>query len=196
MIAPPPEVRPGDPVLPAWRRMVAFSRSLRPFAGSNTLITSLPNGYLVSFPPADFSWAHPFAVNFQSGKIKVSTGLIDQMEPTIGGLPISGISSSGTPLKAGAPLLTLENNYDSERRSWIIARCECLESGDIMSAEILQIKNYPTPSPNVLQADVALAMIKNLSVGGPTIFQIVYHNLSHQWLQPSGAAGRHFFSAA
>jgi hypothetical protein len=196
MIPLPPKVAPGDPfTAKLWNQLRDAVAALRPQSGANTRITQGPNGFSVSFVPAGLNWDHPFRV-LQSGKsITVSPGLVNGIEPTIGGVPISGVSAQGKMLVGGAPKLTLGSDYDAESRSWIVLEVEIGGNGTtILEAKILQTATFPT----TLETSMArhpLAVIKNTS-GTPVIHQITYHNLAYQFLKPSNGTGVHFFWAA
>jgi hypothetical protein len=194
MIALPPKVQPGDPfTAKLWNQMRDAVAALRPQAGANTRILQNPNNFVISFDPSTLDWSHPFRIS-QTGKtFTVQLGLINQVEPTIQGLPISGIDKNGKSVVGGAPKLTIASDYDSEGRNWVVLKVTTDELGKIKEATIIQTSTWPQPL-DPYTGYHPIAMFKK-SAGNAVLFQQTYHNLAHQWIKPSTGLGRHFFWA-
>jgi len=194
MIQLPPTVHPGDRFTPAlWNKMVAAIRALTPQAGQGARISRMPGGFTVSFDAPPLSWDHPFRCMMTGNAVTVSVGLVNGVEPTIGGVPVSGVDAKGNPVSGGVPKLTIGSEHDSEGRNWIVVRVTTDASGKILKAEIATTTTWPQDlGPLVSQHP--LAVVKTIS-GSQTIWQQTFHNLGHQWLKPSVGTGRHFYWA-
>jgi len=194
MIVLPPKVSPGD-VFTAklWNQLRDCVAGLRPQAGSNTRITHTPQGFLISFDPAFFSWKHPFRCSLDQKLLTIDVGYINQIEPTIGGVPMSGVDATGNSVPGGIPKLSFSGQYDSENRNWIALKTTIKSDGSIIKSEILSINDWP-PVLDPFIAWHPLALIKK-EKGTPQLYQLTYHNLGHQWIKPTTGLGRHFFWA-
>lgn len=193
MIALPPKVRPGDPFTPRlFNQLLDCVRSLTPQPGANTRITRMPGAFQVNFDPPGVNWDHPFRCSLTGNKLSVSIGLVNQVEPTIGGVRISGLDAKGNAIAGGPPVITLGNEVDSEGRNWVALKVITDGSGH-MTAEILTTTTWPQAATPFVGWH-PLAVVKTIS-GTPTLWQQTYHNLGHAWLKPSVGIGRHFFWA-
>lgn len=196
MIPLPPKVSPGDPfTAKLWNQLRDCVAALRPQSGANTRITQNPGGFIVNFDPVSGNWSHPFRVLQQGKSITVEPGFVNGLEPTIGGIPISGIDSKGKPVTGGPPKLSLTTDSDSEKRSWIVLDLGIGSNGTtITSAQIVQTAEFPTTLGSG-KARQPIAVFKTVN-GTPKLYQIVFHNLGYQFLKPSNGTGVHFFWAS
>ena len=55
-------VKKGEPVLPAWNRLLEWTKQFRLFAGRGIRFTRTPNGTFVIADQNTLSWDHPFRV--------------------------------------------------------------------------------------------------------------------------------------
>jgi hypothetical protein len=193
---PPPDVSPGDPILPAWKRLTAYVRSLVPLPGANTRITAVPGGYRIDYDPGDQTLDYPFRCQLQGTGVTITTGLIDSFVPTIAGVPISGVDASGNPIPGGVPVLTVDADlHDDEGRSWIAALCKFdAKTSAVSSAEIVQLDSWPQDL-GATAAYCALAVLK-LVQGQLTVVPYRYHNVAHYYITPAQGLARHFFVPA
>ena len=145
MIPLPPKVAPGDPFTAKfWNQLRDCVAALRPQSGANTRITQNPNGFSISFVPAGLNWSHPFRVNKQGSDYTVELGLINQMEPTISNVPISGIDAkTGKPVAGGAPKLSIGTDFDTEGRIWVVLKIVIDATGLITAATISTTNVWP-----------------------------------------------------
>ena len=195
MIPLPSKVAPGDPfTAKLWNQLRDCVAALRPQSGSNSRITQNPGGFIVSFDAPIPNWDHPFRLILTGKSFTIKAGMVNQMEPTISGVPISGIDSKGKPVLGGAPKLQVPNDFDGESRNWIVLKVTIRADGSIEKAEILSTTSWP-PVLEPLVAWHPIALFKKIS-GTATPYQLTYHNLGHQWIKPSSGQGRHFFWAA
>jgi len=195
MIPLPPKVSPGDPfTAKLWNQLRDCVASLRPKSGANTRITQNPGGFIVNFDPPALNWNHPFRILISGNSFSVNVGTVNQVEPTIGGIPISGTDSKGKPIVGGVPKLSVPSDFDSESRAWVALKIVIRPDGSITSAQIVTTSTWPQVS-DPYTGWHPIAMFKKIS-GTATPYQQTYHNLGHQWMKPSSGLGRHFFWAS
>lgn len=195
MIPLPPKVAPGDPfTAKLWNQLRDCVAALRPQSGSNSRITQNPGGFIVSFDAPAPNWDHPFRLIVSGKSFTVKTGLVNQIEPTIGGVPISGIDAKGKPISGGVPSLPIPTDFDSESRNWIVLKVKTKVDGSVVSAEIFSTALWPLPLDPMIGWH-PIGLFKKIS-GNAAPFQQTFHNLGHQWLKPASGIGRHFFWAA
>jgi hypothetical protein len=195
MIPLPSKVAPGDPfTAKLWNQLRECVAALRPQSGANTRILQTPNGFSVSFLPDGMNLKHPFRVLRTGKEFTVELGLVNQVEPTMNNVPISGIDAkTGKPVAGGAPKYSIGTDYDAEGRIWVVLKVVIKPSGIISSATISTTNVWPQPL-DPLTAWHPIALFKKQS-GDPVLYQQTFHNLGHQWLKPSSGLGRHFFWA-
>lgn len=192
----PPKVSPGDPfTAKLWNQLRDCVAALRPQSGANTRITQTPNGFSVSFVPLGLNWSHPFRVVKFGKECTVDLGLVNQVEPKINNVPISGFDAkTGKPVAGGVPKLTIGTDFDAEGRIWVVLKVVIDASGLITFATISTTNVWPKPV-DPFTAWHPIALFK-MQAGDARLYQQTYHNLGHQWLKPLSGVGRHFFWAS
>ena len=202
-------VHKGQPITAAlWNRLVAAVRAGRVLSGDGVRLRSTPQGTIISAAPGGSPWVHPFMVTLSGSGATVRYGQINAVEPTIGGVPISGTSEEPAPV-----LRFREPKLDVQGRGYIALEVVCDEKWWLKRAEVVQVaaldsldgaappEGAGTPiiaggSPGLpgRKARHALAMLRQRGNGQLALFQIEFFNLQHRVDARSGAdAGRHFF---
>lgn len=70
-------------------------------------------------------------MRYSGRKVIVGYGTVNNIEPRIGEVRISGRDDEGKPLPGGPPQLKLLEDYDDEGRQWVCVRVEVTEEGKI-----------------------------------------------------------------
>ncbi len=116
-------VRKGEPVLPAWNRLLAWARQFRLCAARGIRFTRTPNGTFVVAEQTVLSWDHPFRVQVSDAEALITLGTINKLVPTIDGVGLDALS---------APKLKITGGPNGDLRSWICVDVQVdLKSGMI-----------------------------------------------------------------
>lgn len=194
-------VRAGQRVKDAWDRLVRYLESIRLLPGPGILLRWTPRGVIVSarIPPADFT-GH-FAVQLAEDRIRIGFGLVNDIEPTINGRPITGTEGEEAP-----ELRLSESKFDDAGYSWICIEVVIdPESGEILETEgasssvrVIQTKTrYPDEDAggNVGWKAVALLYRGQQTEGFGRLEQITYFSQEH-YTARRAARWVHFFGPA
>jgi len=94
-------------------------RAPRPQPGHGTRLTASNYGYSLSARSDGGAFAHPFKPSLTASGIRLAKGLVDEFEPTIKGVPISGDAENPQ------PVLELDPDVASEAgESWVCVEVE------------------------------------------------------------------------
>lgn len=195
------DVRRGDLVMPAWRKLLDVLRSFRLRAGPGVLLRRSSLGVLVSSRAAVRGFSGSFPVNLQGDSAKVGEGYVSGLLPLIEEVPILGTE------KVPQPSLKLRaDRFDDTGRSWIcIVGKVDPETGKIIQPVKgkgkleLQIEQRDslTDEDDTL-AIKAIAMLKRPAKekqGFGTMHQIAMFDYQH-WSAKQNERWRHFFVPA
>jgi hypothetical protein len=175
------EVRPGDPVTPAWLRLLEWAKQFRVITSEGIRLTRTPQGTYVVADVRGSSWGHPFKVSLGSGEATISTGTVEDVVPKIGKVALDAetpptLKITGKPNKDGVSWVVLEVSYDSKTAT--VKHVNTLERTD----ELIGVQS--------------LAMLRWSGDAPTQAFQVVHHNLGHHYVEPTGTRGsRHLFWA-
>ena len=195
-------VRPGEPVMPAWQRLLEWAKQFRLFTGRGVRLLRTPNGTYVVADLRSNPWNHPFKVRLAEREATVGFGTVEGVVPRIGGRTIDGLDEDGN--EAEAPRLRLAGEPNEDLRSWVVVEVKVAPEGgeiDPEDAEAVTIRHVRELKPE--DAKVGrhpLAMLIWAS-NRTTILrarQITHFNLSHLHVVDRGAGerpGRHLFWA-
>lgn len=111
-------VRPGEPVLPAWKRLLEWAKQFRLFAGRGVRLQRTPNGTYVIADLKANPWNHPFKVRLMDREATIGFGTVQDVVPRIEGKRIDGIDEKGR--EGDPPKLRLTGEPNAEGRSWIV----------------------------------------------------------------------------
>ena len=182
-------VRPGDKLTASlWNKLVALVRSCRVWPGTGTRIRRTPDGCIISASFAD-SWDHPFKVFFGGDSCTINKGLVDSIEPTINGVPLSGDAKK----KKDVPTLNLGSpKFDKDGLGWIVVEITVdSDKWKTVSAEIKQVDTLKADSK--LKGRHPIALLTQRDNGSIDCFQVEYFNLQHRTDGKDKTPTRHFF---
>jgi len=175
------EVKPGDPVTPAWKRLLEWAKRFRVIQTNGIRLTVTPQGTYVVADVRGSSWGHPFKVSLGSSEATISTGVVEDVVPEIGKVALDAetpptLRITGKPNKDGVSWVVLEVSADSKTAT--VKHTNTLERTDE------QIGVQP------------LAMLRWSGDAPTQTFQIVHHNLGHAFIAATETRGsRHLFWA-
>ncbi|NDD52830.1 hypothetical protein EBZ39_02950 [bacterium] len=183
------KVRPGDPVWPAWERLLNWARQFRPITSPGILLTQTPQGTYVVADVAAASWAHPFKVGLTGDGATITKGQVEGIVPRIGKVALDAET---------APVLKIAGKPNADGVSWIALEVKT-EGAKIAEnkPENVQIKHMTTLARTVDETGIQPIALLRWSAGVPSsVFQIVHHNLGHLYIKPTETRGsRHLFWA-
>lgn len=168
--------------------MIALENRVMP--GSGTLLAATPLGHTVSAAPAGGKWNHPFKPTLYGAGLRFALGLVDGIEPTIGGVPISG-----GPGGAKQPTLAIEaGTANAAGESWACIELQTDEKGDLAEGSAIEIVHRGEPFVSrgpVARHPVAVVLWKN---GRPMRALAVTHfNLRHVAVRLPAGFYQHYF---
>lgn len=118
-------VRKGDPILPAWKRLLEWARQFRLFAGRGVRLTRTPSGTYIVVDAQAAPWDHPFKVLVSGQETTILPGTVNKLMPTVNGVALDA---------ENAPRLRIAGGPSSELRSWICVQVRVdLKTGAINS---------------------------------------------------------------
>ena len=188
------EARPGDEIRPAWEEMKRAVKALRLLQGRGIQLMDTPQGTAVSAANGAGNFAHPFAAALSGSTMTFSKGLLNGLEPVIGGTPVSGNPDDGTP----APALTLDPAQmdGATLQSWACVEVSPKADGTLDPAVPPVVVHRSTPtSTNPALGRHPLALIL-WQAGRPSrVFEVTYFNLRYVRTTPGAGRGlaQHFF---
>ena len=181
-------VKPGDPVLPAWRRLLDWAKQFRLYSSNQIRLTRTPQGTYIVAEVSRGSFDHPFRVSVTSGEAFVRPGTVEDIYARIG-----GVGADKTP----APKLPL-GKPNAEGRSWVVVEVT-VKDGVIDPEDKGAVVIRHASSLARTREEVGIQPLAMLVWSGSTVsevHQIVHHSLGHYYVQPAeGRGGRHLFFA-
>ncbi len=199
-------VQPGQPVLPAWRRLLEWSKQFRLFAGRGVRLQRTPNGTYIVADLASNPWNHPFKVRLSGMEAMIGFGTVQNVVPRIEGKRLDGSDDKGREGEPPSLLITGEPN--AELRSWIIVEVRPdLEWGEVLMGDkeavvIRHVNDLQSPSAEVGRHPLAMLIWSSNRRSVQRVRQITHFNLQHLFVLQQGATplaprrGRHLFWAA
>jgi hypothetical protein len=198
-------IAPGDPVQPAWEKLIKWAERFQPHAGSRDVrINMMPSGTSVTASFSVPSYAGNFFVRLIGNQVTVGEGTLSEagggsFVPYIGSNRADGITADG---KTGTPpKFQITGSPPADLQSWIVLQATVEQSTGMLNAknpQAVQIAhvNDLTPPKNNLIGQQEIAMIRwSDEQTIAEVFQIVRSNLKHQFVATAkgGNVGRHFF---
>lgn len=186
-----PDVRPGDPIRPAFEAVVRYERAEQLASGRNVRRRVMPNGTSYSTDEATSSWAHPWKVLFSGTEATVRAGLVNGITPTINRVKLTD---------AAQPKLKITGLPNAEEESWIaLVVTVDPESGRIDAETDEPAKIIHTDDWQALENEttgawpLALLLWKNKAVSSVVPNSTL--NLAYNYRAANGTKpARHFFS--
>lgn len=190
-------VKRGDPVLPAFRKLVKELAGLRLIAGRGVLLTRTSTGTVVSVRAAVTGFTGAWDVQISGQEATIGRGYVNGKEPELKGVPISGTKEKGT------PTLKLDvTNYDKSGRSWIAIKATVDETGKIVEPKdgkgdlgltVVQTASLEDPDDSIgLHAIAMLKRRENETKELGRKVQIAFFDYQHLTSRQN-AKWRHFF---
>lgn len=138
-------------------------------------------------------WSGAFAIALGGDYVTVNFGMVNEVEPVINGVPISGVTADGE--RVQQPKLGLLKAFDEEGRQWVALQVTVDKNG--------RFAQNPTV---VVTKDIGSSGDETVGLHPLGVFtrtrelhQITHFNLKHAWVKSarrdSGPA-RHFFWSA
>jgi hypothetical protein len=187
-------VRPGEPVLPAWNRLLEWAKQFRLVAGPGVRLQRTPQGTYVVADLRSRPWHHPFKVTLADQEARVAFGTVENVVPRIGGRLLD---------EEPAPSLRLHGGPDPDGRSWVAVAVKVKVSGesgridaeDKEAVEIVHVRALRPADPATGLHPLAM-LVWDGSGSVVRVRQITHFNLGHLRIKGDGEApGRHLFWA-
>lgn len=198
-------VRPGEPVLPAWKRLLEWAKQFRLFAGRGVRLQRTPNGTYVIADLKSNPWNHPFKVRLAEREATVGFGTVQDVVPRIDGKRLDGIDEKGR--EGEVPLLKIEGEPNDELRSWIVVEVKVdpksgeIDPGNEEAVVIRHVRELRASTPDVGRHPLAMLI---WAPNGTEIVRsrhITHFHLRHLFVarqgseETEGESGRHLFWA-
>jgi hypothetical protein len=201
-------VRPGQPVLPAWRRLLEWAKQFRLFAGRGVRLQRTPNGTYVVADIRSNPWNHPFKVRLMDREATIGFGTVQDVVPHIDGKRLDGTDDKGR--EGEPPVLRLTGEPDNELRSWIIVEAKVdPESGEIDPEDeeavvVRHVRELRSSTPELGRHPLAMLVWSPNRSSIVRVRQITHFHLRHLFVPQQGSdsqgpqerrGGRHLFWA-
>ncbi|RFC46338.1 MAG: hypothetical protein DVB23_001683 [Verrucomicrobia bacterium] len=186
-------VRPGEPVLPAWNRLLDWAKQFRLYAGRGVRLQRTPNGTYVIADLRTTPWNHPFKVSLADREVTVAFGTVQDVVPRIGGRAIDE--------PVPVPRLRLDGGPDKDGRSWVVIEVKVNgKSGEIDPKDkdavlIRLVSNLDRQTANVGRHPLAMLIWDAGRTSVIRVRQITHFDLRHLYVKAEGKPGRHIFWA-
>lgn len=194
------QARAGQPIAPLWqqlRQRLAAAGQLQ--LGTGMRLHQGPDGTTVIAEPSGKSFTPHFKVSLSGMEASVGLGTVNGDVPTIQGIGLDGVNSSGATVTVPRVKLTTP---DDLLRSWIVLQVKIdLATGLIVEEpDAITLIHTNDRRSNI---DPALgwqpvALLTWADRRTPRrAHQIVMKDLNHVWREPAaqGRQGRHFFGS-
>ena len=195
-------VRPGEPVMPAWQRLLEWAKQFRLYAGRGVRLNRTPNGtYVVADLKAN-PWNHPFKVRLAEREAAVGFGTVNGIVPRIGGKTIDGLDATGR--ETEPPKLPLTGEPNEDLRSWVAVdvklapESEEIDPDDPDAAKISHVRDLKPESKEVGRHPLAMLIWASNRTTIVRARPITHFNLRHLYVVDRAAEerpGRHLFWA-
>ncbi|MBL9115509.1 MAG: hypothetical protein JNJ83_10935 [Verrucomicrobiaceae bacterium] len=187
MKAPPPlnEVRPGDPVLPAFNQLVRHEKATQLRGSPRLRIQRRPNGTSLVGQPGHGVWQHPWQPGLGDKLVKLRPGTVNGLMPLIEGVDM--ITSPGVKLMTGP---------NAKLRSWIVLQVKVDGEKLVLvpeEIELLHVNDLAARPEDSGWQPLAMLIWQDRRTPA-RVLPVAMHNLSHA--VDRGTTGlRHFFWA-
>lgn len=193
------EVKKGDPILPAWRKLQEWARSLKLIEGPGVRFRRTPSGTYVSAEIRRSSWLHPFLVNtIGDTAATVRAGTVNNLVPRIRGKRIDNLDEAGE--ETEPPEVKLTGPGDELRSYIALVVLPDLKNGELDASDpeavvIMHLERLSDVAKGLGIQPLALVQwTPEGAVRG--VFQIVHHNLRFQHVpETTKTLSRSFFWA-
>ncbi|MCB1209197.1 MAG: hypothetical protein KDK97_07720 [Verrucomicrobiales bacterium] len=182
-------VRKGDPVLPAWNKLLEWAGRFRLFAGRGVRLTRTPNGTFIVAETKGIPWDHPFKVTVSTTEATVLPGTLNNQMPTISGRLLD---------EDPVPLLKLVGGPNRELRSWVCldvrvdAKTGAIDQADKGAVAITHARE--PDSREVGRHPLAMLIWNADRTTVRRVHQITHFNLQHRFTKAvAGKPSRHLF---
>lgn len=198
-------VRPGEPVMPAWSRLLEWSKQFRLFAGRGVRLQRTPNGTYVIADLKANPWNHPFKVRFSDREATIGFGTVQDVVPRIEGKRLDGMDDKGR--EGETPTLRLTGEPNEELRSWIVVEVQVdPKSGEIdpeneEAVTIRHVRELRASTAEVGRHPLAMLVWAPNRATIVRARQITHFHLRHLFVPQQGSGGedkrggRHLFWA-
>jgi len=137
-------------------------------------------------------WSGAFSLALGADYVTVNFGLVNDVEPEINGVPISGVTAKGD--RVQQPQLILEDGFDAEGRQWVALQVEVDDEGRFAKKPTVVVtKDIRSSGEKIGLHPLGVFTITR------ELHQVTHFHLKHAWIKSirrdSGPA-RHFFWSA
>ncbi|MEI6715718.1 MAG: hypothetical protein WCO60_18350 [Verrucomicrobiota bacterium] len=187
------KVRTRAEIPAKFNMLVDAARALSARRGVGVRLHETPGGTIVSVDSglATAVFTHPFQVTKTGDGVQVRFGVVDGIEPTIGGKPISGGADSEAPVldmdfSDGRQYVVLEVPLDKDLK--------LIDGRGIAVAAVKALKSDYDSGSEEYVARHPICMIET-KAGVSRLFQIEYFNLARTSRRKESGTVQHFFYA-
>lgn len=181
-----PDVRPGDPILPAFQELVSYERAGHVMTGHRVRRRQHADGTSLSVDAPAPLWLHPWKVLLTGQEATVRPGTVNGVVPFIGTVRLD----AATP-----PRLKITGSPGKGLRSWIHLRVLVDEGGAIdpenPAAAVIVHSDQDMPTLQALAEPrtgwqaLALIVWQTRTVIG-RVYPAAHHNLGFAWKEAEG----------
>lgn len=160
--------------------------------GHNIRTAKFGDSVVVSRGSSPFLWGGAFSVVYAGDFFLVNFGLVNEIEPEVRGVPISGVMADGT--RVEQPRVECpKDDFDAEGRLWVALRVEVDDKGRFTAKKATVVTTKQIKSSG--DEKVGLHPLALLTRGSE-LHQITHFHLRHAWVTPPQGPARHFFWSA
>lgn len=192
-----PPAKPGDSISKALHQLAVEERGNRWQTSDGFRLQKTPAGVAATVPQRGTLWMHPWKVATSGEEVSIREGTVDDVFPTIKGVPLTGLDASGADV--GKPKLQIEGGPGEGNVSYVCIEARVdLDAGKILTEpDALIIAHRQT----LIEEDPALAVCAIAQLFWSDrrtlvrAFQVRHFNLRYSYVPASTTtAARHDFT--
>jgi|GEM_PF-4377698 len=176
------EVKPGDPVLPAWKRLLSWIRRAKVITGPGIRLSFTPQGVVATVNREETPWRHPWRVSVGTHAI-VSPGTVEGIQAymrddiTKKMLRLDERDEDGELTGDGPPKLKIDfKKHDDEGKFWIWLNADIDEDLKIDAANPEAVTVTQERRERTFGQPLALVYLDESRTSVINTFQISHHN--------------------
>lgn len=176
------EVKPGDPVLPAWKKLLSWIRSAKVIAGPGIRLAFTSKGVIATVNREETPWRHPWRVSVGTHAI-VSPGTVDgvmaRMRDDLSQklLRLDERDDDGKLTGDGPPRLKIDfKKHDDEGKFWIWLNADINEDLDLDTDNPEAVTITQERRERTFGQPLALVYLDESRTSVINTFQISHHN--------------------
>ena len=176
------EVKPGDPVLPAWKKLVSWIRRSKVIAGPGIRLSFTKKGVIATVNREETPWRHPFKVSVGTHAIVrpgTVEGVMASMKDDLTGKVrrLDERDADGKRSSDGPPKLKIDfNKHDDQGRFWLYVNVKS-EDGEMNTDDPEAVTVTQERRERTFGQPIAMVYLNESRDGIINTFQITHHNL-------------------